>query len=122
MAKSEFENWPEMAATLNPAVAELRRSAPEAMTAFSAMSKAALAPGALDTKTKELIALGIGVAVRCGPCITYHAEAARKQGATREEIAEAMGLAVYMGAGPSVMYAAQALEAFDQWSDKAAGR
>ena len=119
MAKSHFEDWPEMAATLNPAVAELRRNVPGVMGAFSEMGKAALAPGALDTKTKELIALAIGVAVRCGPCITYHAEGARKNGATREEIAETMGLAVYMGAGPGAMYAAQGLEAYDQWQDKA---
>ena len=76
---------------------------------------------ALDAKTKELLAVAISVAVRCDPCITYHVEGARKHGATREEIAETMGLAVYMGAGPSAMYAAQALEAYDQYADKAAG-
>jgi AhpD family alkylhydroperoxidase len=85
-------------------------------------SQAALAPGALDTKTKELIALAISVAVRCDPCITYHASAAQRQGASREEVTEAMSLALYMGAGPAAMYAAQALEAFDQYADKAAGR
>lgn len=110
-----------MAKSLNPAVAELRHSSKGPMAAFSEMSKAALAPGALDTKTKELMALAISVAVRCDPCVTYHAAAAVKHGATREEIAETMGLAVYMGAGPSAMYAAQALEAFDQYSDAAAG-
>lgn len=119
MSKSNFHDWPQMAKDLNPAIGELKKSVPGPMRAFSEMGKAALAPGALDTKTKELIALGIGVAVRCGPCITYHASAAQRAGATREEIAEAMGLAVYMGAGPSAMYAAQALEAFDQWDEKA---
>lgn len=121
MAKSNFKDWPGMARNLNPAIGELHKSTPGPMDAFSAMGKAALAPGALDAKTKELIALGIAVAVRCDPCVTYHAAGAQRQGATREEVAEAMGLAVYMGAGPSAMYAAQALEAFDQWSDKAAG-
>ena len=119
MAKSNFKDWPAMAASLNPAIGELRRNAPATMAAFSEMGKAALAPGALDTKTKELMALAIGIAVRCDPCVTYHAAAAAKQGATREEIAETMALAVYMGAGPSAMYAAQGLEAFDQWSEKA---
>ena len=108
-----------MAKALNPAIGELRKSAPEAMTAFAEMGKAALAPGALDTKVKELMALAISVAIRCDPCITYHASAAQRQGATREELAEAMSLALYMGAGPSAMYAAQALEAFDQYTDKA---
>ena len=103
------------------AIGELRRSAPDAMKAFSEMGQAALAAGALDTRTKELMALAISVAVRCDPCITYHASAARRQGATREEVAENVSLALYMGAGPSAMYAAQVLEAFDQYADKAAG-
>ena len=87
-----------------------------------ALAKAALEPHALSTKTKELIALGISVATRCDGCIAFHAEAAVRQGASREEIMETMGMAIYMGAGPSVMYAAQALEAFDQFSAKAATR
>ena len=117
MAKSNFKDWSAMAKALNPAVGELNRSAPAAMKAFHEMSAAALAAGALDTKTKELMAVAISVAVRCDPCVTYQVAAARKQGATREEIAETVGLAVYMGAGPSAMYAAQALEAFDQWDE-----
>ena len=80
-------------------------------------AQAALKANALDTKTKELIALAIAVATRCDGCIAFHAEAAVKQGASREEVLETMGMAIYMGAGPSVMYAAQALEAFDQFQD-----
>ena len=90
------------------------------MKGFSAIARAALEPKALDGKAKELIALGISVAVRCDACIAFHAEAAVRQGATREEIMETMGMAIYMGAGPSVMYAAQALEAYDQYTAKAA--
>lgn len=121
MANSNFKNWPEMAANLSPAVKELHKAAPEVMKAFREMGAAAHSAGALDAKTKELLAVAIAVAIRCDPCITYHVEGARKHGATREEIAETMGLAVYMGAGPSAMYAAQALEAYDQYVDKAAG-
>lgn len=121
MANSNFKNWPEMATNLAPAVRELHKSAPAVMKAFREMGAAAHGEGALDAKTKELLAVAIAVALRCDPCITYHVEGARKHGASREEIAETMGLAVYMGAGPSAMYAAQALEAFDQYSDKAAG-
>jgi len=120
MAKSNFKDWPAMAKAMNPAVGELHKSAPGAMKAFHAMGAAALEAGALDTKTKELMAVAISVAVRCDPCVTYHVSAAQRAGASREEIAETVALAVYMGAGPSAMYAAQALEAFDQWSDKAA--
>jgi AhpD family alkylhydroperoxidase len=90
------------------------------MKAFSALAKAALEPKALDTKTKELIALAISVATRCDACVGFHAEAAVRQGATREEVMETMGMAIYMGAGPSVMYAAQAVEAFDQFAAKKA--
>ncbi len=122
MAKSNFKDWPGMAKSLNPAVGELHKTAPGAMKAFHDLGTAALEPGALDTKTKELMAVAISVAVRCDPCVTYHVAAAQKAGATREEIGETVGLAVYMGAGPSAMYAAQALEAFDQWSEKAAAR
>jgi AhpD family alkylhydroperoxidase len=110
------QDWPALAAGLSAPLKELRGGAPEVMKGFSALARAALEAKALDTKSKELIALGISVATRCAPCIAYHAEAAAKLGATREEIMETMGMAIYMGAGPSVMYAAQAVEAFDQFT------
>ncbi len=113
------KNWPEMADELNPLIAGLRSAQPEVMKGFSQMAQAALKTEALDTKTKELIALAISVAVRCDACITYHTKAAVKQGATDAEIGETLGLAVYMGAGPSVMYAAQAMEAVAQYRVKA---
>jgi AhpD family alkylhydroperoxidase len=113
-------DWPQMATDLSQAIKELRTGAPEQMRAFSALARAALEPKALDTKTKELIALAIAVAIRCDGCVAFHAEAAVKQGATRDEVMETMGMAVYMGAGPSVMYAAQAVEAFDQFAAKKA--
>lgn len=112
------KNWPEMADELNPLVTALRQAQPEVMKGFSQMAQAALKTEALDTKTKELIALAISVAVRCDACITYHAKAAVKQGASDAELAETMGMAIYMGAGPSVMYAAQAMEAAGQWREK----
>ena len=75
-------------------------------------------PRRLTEKTKELIALGISVAIRCDDCIAFHAKAALKQGANREEVMEALGMAVYMGAGPSVMYATHALDAFTQFENE----
>lgn len=110
------KNWPEMAKDLSGAIREVRLGAPEVMKAFSAMAAAATAGGTLDTKTKELIALAIAVAIRCDGCVAFHAKAAVEQGATREELMETMGMALYMGAGPSLMYAAQAVEAFDQFA------
>lgn len=115
------KNWPQMTGELSSAIRELRGGAPEVMKAFSGMAQAALKANALDTRTKELVALAIAVAIRCDGCVAFHAEAAMKQGATRDEVMETMGMAVYMGAGPSVMYAAQAVEAFDQFAEKAAG-
>ncbi len=110
------KHWPELAAGLTPALKELRGGAPEVMKGFSAIARAALEGSALDLKTKELIALAISVAIRCDACIAFHAESAVKRGASRAEMMETMGMAIYMGAGPSVMYAAQAVEAFDQFS------
>lgn len=117
-----FKDWQDTATQLSNEIRTLRSGAPEVMKGFSALAQAALKADALDTKTKELIALAIAVATRCDGCIAFHAEAAMKRGATRAEVLETMGMAVYMGAGPSVMYAAQALEAFDQFSNKTAAQ
>jgi AhpD family alkylhydroperoxidase len=109
-------DWPDFTKSLNSMLRELRGGAPEVMKAFSSIAQAALQSKALDTKTKELIALGISVAVRCDDCIAFHAKAAVDQGATREEVAETLGMAIYMGAGPSAMYASHAFEAYSQFA------
>lgn len=96
--------------------AELRRAIPPVMQSFGALAKAASAPGALDQKTKELVALAIGVTQHCDGCIGYHSKALVDLGATREQVAELLGMCVYMGGGPALMYAADALRAFDQFS------
>ncbi|MCA8885600.1 MAG: carboxymuconolactone decarboxylase family protein [Hyphomonadaceae bacterium] len=114
---TSHKDWPAMADELNPLIAQLRQAQPDIMKGFGLMAQGALKTAALDTKTKELIALAISVAIRCEACITFHAKAAVKAGASDGEIAECMGLAIYMGAGPSVMYAAQAMEAVQQWRD-----
>ena len=94
----------------------LRSGAPEVMKAFASIAQSALATKALDRKTKELIALAMSVAVRCDDCIGFHVKAALEQGASQEEVTEALGMAIYMGAGPSVMYANHALEAYRQFA------
>ena len=114
-----IENWPETTKTLSSKLKNLRGGAPDVMKSFSALARAALEARALDTKTKELVALGIAVATRCDACVAVHAEAAERHGATRDEDMETMGMAIYMGAGPAVMYAAQAVEAYDQFAAKA---
>jgi AhpD family alkylhydroperoxidase len=101
------KDWPTMASELSGAIKEVRLGTPEVMKAFSAMAQAATKGGAVDA---------IAVAIRCDGCVAFHAQAAAKLGATREEIMEVMGMALYMGAGPSLMYAAQAVEAYDQFA------
>ena len=111
------KDWPGMARSLSEAMKEVRLGAPDVMKSFSAIARAALEHKALDPKTKELIALAISVAIRCDGCVAFHAQAAVDRGATRDEVLETIGTAIYMGAGPSVIYGAQALEAFDQFAD-----
>ncbi|MBB4393763.1 carboxymuconolactone decarboxylase family protein [Bradyrhizobium sp. ERR14] len=97
---------------------KLRGDIPETMKGFSALAQAATHEGALDKKTKELIALALGVAARCDGCIGFHTEALVKLGATRQEVEETLGMAVYMGGGPSLMYAADAIAAFEQFQQQ----
>ncbi|HUG60112.1 MAG TPA: carboxymuconolactone decarboxylase family protein [Candidimonas sp.] len=96
----------------------LRSGLPEVMQNFSALGKTALAPGVLDAKAKEMIALGIGVAARCDGCIGFHVKALVRLGVTEVELHEVLGIAVYMGGGPSAMYAANAIAAFNEFSSK----
>jgi AhpD family alkylhydroperoxidase len=84
------------------------------MKGFDAMSAAAMRDGALSEKTKELIALALGVASHCDGCLGFHVKALVRLGATRPEIEEALGVAIYMGGGPSLMYAADALAAYEE--------
>jgi AhpD family alkylhydroperoxidase len=107
-------NWPQATKEWTVQLRALRSGAPEVMKGFAGIAQAATAPKALDAKTKELIALGIAVAIRCDDCIGFHVKAAIERGASEEEVTETLGVAIYMGAGSSVMYASHALEAFHQ--------
>jgi AhpD family alkylhydroperoxidase len=100
---------------LNQAIATFRAAQPDTMGGFSALSKAALAPGALSAIDKELIALAIGVAARCDGCLGFHVKALVRLGASREQVMETLGVAVYMGGGPSLMYAAEAVRAYEEF-------
>ena len=114
-----MKDWPQITRELTAQLRNLRGGTPEVMRAFSGMAQAATAAKALDGKTKELIALGIAVAVRCDDCIGFHVKAALERGASQEEVIEVLGMAIYMGAGPSVMYASHALEAFGRFANAA---
>lgn len=97
-------------------LASLRTSTPDVMKSFGELGRSATADGALDGKTKELIALALSVASRCDPCIGFHMRTLVRMGATRQEIDETLGVATYMGGGPSLMYAASAIAAFEEFS------
>ncbi len=101
--------------TITAGMKELGKEVPGLLQGFGAMSKAAKVDGVLDMKTKELIALALGVAGHCDGCIGFHMKELVELGATKAEISEALAVATYMGGGPSLMYAAEAMVAYDQF-------
>lgn len=107
-------DWKTALADENHDLASYRTVAAETAAGFTALHRAAMSEGALDVKTKELIALGIGISKQCIDCIGFHVIAAKKAGATREDVTETISVAIMMGGGPAYMYGAKALAAFDQ--------
>lgn len=109
-------SWAEKLKETRAGLRNLHGAIPETARAFGGLGKAVKEGGVLDYKTKEFIALGISVADRCEPCISLHIEALIKAGATRDEVSDVLGMCIQMGGGPSMMYAAKALECFDDLS------
>jgi AhpD family alkylhydroperoxidase len=108
-------SYPELTNAISKQIGTLRKDIPETMNGFSQMAQGACASGALGEKTKELIAMGIAIALRCDGCIGFHTKTLVKLGASRMEFEEMLAVAIYMGGGPSLMYAAQALDAWEQF-------
>lgn len=100
---------------LSKLMGELGSRIPETMKAFSKIHATNSVDGALSSKTKELIALGIAITIRCEGCIVCHVQDALNSGATSEEIMETIGVAILMGGGPSVVYGCEAMEALNQF-------
>lgn len=115
------KSYREITDSINRGARVLREQVPDAMAGFSALSKGAMKSGALSEAHKELIALAIGVAGHCDGCIGFHAKALARLGVPREQVMEALAVAVYMGGGPSLMYAADAVHALDEFSAPAPG-
>ena len=113
------QNYPDLTKGIATQIGALRKGIPDTMKGFGDMAKHAEAEGALDGKTKELISMGIAIALRCDGCIGFHTKALLRLGATRQEFQEMLGVAIYMGGGPSLMYAAQAMDAWDQFGGSA---
>ncbi|MEJ2637194.1 MAG: carboxymuconolactone decarboxylase family protein [Calditrichia bacterium] len=113
--RTDDNTYPELRAKVLDYMAKFETTHPAVINGFSSLYHAAVEPGALDIKTKELIALGIAVSKRCDGCIAYHTHASLKAGATEQEIMEVLGVAVYMGGGPSLAYATHVIEAMEQF-------
>jgi AhpD family alkylhydroperoxidase len=101
---------------LRPLHRELRHAIPDVYKGFAEFHSAAFAPGAMDAKTKELIALAIAVVERCDGCIASHAEGAARHGASEQEAAEAIGVAMLMSGGPGTIYGPRAYAAFREFA------
>ena len=109
-------NYKDLTVAVSIQMRAMRASQPELMTAFGQLAAAGTKGGALDRKTRELVALGIAIACRCDDCIGFHVQALVKLGTTKAELEDVLGTAVYMGGGPSMMYATHALRAFEEFS------
>jgi AhpD family alkylhydroperoxidase len=96
---------------LGTRIGELGKLSPDTVRGYSTLSAAGSKTNHLDAKTRELIALAVAVTTRCDGCITVHVDAALKNGATREEISEALGVAVALNAGAALVYSARVMDA-----------
>lgn len=109
-----MNNWKETLTRLRQAGINLFEANAPVINAYRGLNEALAQGQALDAKTRELIALAVAVTTRCDGCIASHAAAAAKAGATKAEVAEALGTAIALNAGAAYVYSARALEAFDQ--------
>lgn len=116
MTDHEHSHGKGVQAELAPIARDLRSAIPEVMQAFGNLHSATMGPGALDPKTKELIALAIAVSHRCDGCIASHARGAAKHDATEQEVAEAIGVAILMTGGPATVYGPRAFAAFKEFA------
>jgi len=108
-------SFPDQFEKIKTNIGVLAEKQPTTMQAFMNLHQAAGAEGVLDVKTKELLALAIGVTLRCDSCIAYHTHDALEAGASPEEILEVLDVAILMGGGPSLMYALHVVEALEQF-------
>jgi len=110
------DKYVQLTTDIGTQLAKFRKEIPDVMAGFTTLAQAASKNGVLDKKTKELIALALAVANHCPGCIGFHSQALVKLNTRREELMETLSMAIYMGGGPSLMYAAEALEAFEEFS------
>ncbi len=105
-AKEHYESWPQ-------AISTMREAAPDIARAFGGMFQKLMGEGALSVREKELIAMSLGMALRCESCIYSHIEKALKSGATRDQVLEAAGVVVMMQGGPGYVYMPKVVDALN---------
>lgn len=106
-------DWNQYRSELLGRVGELHKLTPDAVGGYLMASGAGAKTARLDEKTRQLISIAVAVTTRCDGCISVHTLEALKAGATKEEIAEALGVAIAMNAGAALVYSSRALDAFD---------
>ena len=106
-------DWAAYRDQINAAVKEIRAANPEIVKAYAGFHHANSASTHLDAKTRELIALAVAVSLRCDGCINAHTDGAIKAGASKEEIVDALGVAIMVNAGAAMVYSARTIDAFD---------
>lgn len=109
-----MQDWNAYRDVLLDRVGEYAKQSPDVVRGLTMMDGAAAKTGHLDAKTHELIALAVAVTTRCDGCISVHTKKAVEHGATRGEIAEALGVAIALNAGAALVYSARVLEAHAQ--------
>lgn len=110
------KKYTELTQGISAQLGKMRKEIPDVMSGFSQLAQAASKDGVLDKKTKELIAIALAVSNHCPGCIGFHTQTLVKLNTSREELLEALSMAIYMGGGPSLMYAAEVLDAYDEFS------
>ena len=109
-----FMNWTDMLGTLKRSHNRLGSTNPKMLEAYRGVAAAQGSNGALDAKTRELIAMAVAVTTRCDGCISSHAAAAAKAGATEAEMSDALGVAIALNAGAAYVYSLRAMEAYGE--------
>lgn len=114
-------DWNEYYQDLGARIGDLAKLSPDTLRGYQTLSAANTKTSKLGEKTRQLISLAVAVTTRCDGCIVFHSEAALKAGATREEIAESLGVAVAMNAGAALVFSSRVLDAVDARSAQAQG-
>jgi len=111
-------DWNAYQSELTKSIPELGKLSPDSLKGYQTLSAANAKASLLGEKVRQLISIAIAVTTRCDGCITFHTDAALKAGATKQEIAEALGVAMAMNAGAALVYSLRALDSVDAHASK----